>query len=166
MASARLLPKSLLTSDSVGSLCKAVCARVGPATVWSASLRLNNNSIPCVSLKDVRHEHSDYGIPQQSRDADQLLHYWRGVLSNGEHQGTVNADSAKATWETKDLQDLLHAAIRVRHGRVSGVLPEQLLATFMQVYEKAMGSEDRRSLFLLVCQDFGVQGQQACTAFC
>lgn len=163
MASVRLLPRRLLAPDSIGSLCRVACARIELPTLWRAKSQLATDFTPCVSLKNVRHEHSGDEAPQQSKGADQLLQYWHGLLSSGEHQGTAKASPAKASWDTKDLQDLLHAAIRVRHGRVSGVLPEQLLATFMQVYRKTMGPEDRRRLFLLVCQDFGVQGQHACT---
>ena len=54
---------------------------------------------------------------------------------------------------------MLHTAIRVRQGRMSGVLSDQLLSTFVQVYRKAMNSEDRLRLFQLLCQDFGVQGK-------
>jgi len=37
-------------------------------------------------------------------------------------------------------------------------LPEQLVSTFVQVYQRTMSPGDRLKLFQLLCQEFGVQG--------
>lgn len=94
----------------------------------------------------------------QDSNTNQLLGYWHCILDKVAERKTNNTTTDTPVWKSKDMQDLLHTALRVRHGRVSGVMPEQLLATFMQVYKNTMGREDRRRLFLLICQDFGVQG--------
>ena len=94
-------------------------------------------------------------------NASQVLQYWRSVLSDEGASNKAKSAGGAPRWSAKELQELLHTAVRIRHGRVSGVLPEQLLATFMQVYRSAMGSEDRKRLFLLICQDFSVQGMHS-----
>lgn len=87
----------------------------------------------------------------------QVLQYWQVLLGNSDC-----ADASKRHHvKTEDIRELLHTAIRVRQGRVSGVLPEQLMFTFVQVYRKAMNAEDRLRLFQLLCKDFGVQGKSA-----
>ena len=90
-----------------------------------------------------------------------LLEYWQDLLGNLDRTDGLNSntDQAKNEWKTEEVRDLLHTAIRVRQGRVSGVLPEQLMSTFVRVYQKAMTSEDHLRLFQLLCQDFGVQGK-------
>ena len=90
-----------------------------------------------------------------------LLEYWQDLLGNLDSTDGPNSkrNQAKNEWKTEEVRDLLHTAIRVRQGRVSGVLPEQLMSTFVQVYQKAMNPEDHLRLFQLLCQDFGVQGK-------
>ena len=90
-----------------------------------------------------------------------LLQYWQDLLGNVDRTDGLNSNrhQAKIEWKTEEVRDLLHTAIRVRQGRLSGVLPEQLMFTFVQVYQKAMNSEDHLRLFQLLCQDFGVQGK-------
>lgn len=91
----------------------------------------------------------------------QLLGYWQDLLGNldGTDGPRSDENQAKTEWNTEDVRDLLHTAIRVRQGRVSGVLPEQLMSTFIQIYQKAMTPDDHSRLFQLLCQDFGVQGK-------
>ena len=159
MNSVLRLSRSLRVPGGVGKLCsKPACFRNEYLTCFSISPWLTAIPLSGSSFVFGHRSHTGAEDVQQS-SADQLLQYWRGLLGTSAQHHTAKADPTQSTWKTKDMQDLLHAAIRVRHGRVSGVLPEQLLATFMQVYQKTMGSEDRRRLFLLVCQDFGVQGQ-------
>ncbi len=102
---------------------------------------------------------SDEPQAEQS-NGQQLLQYWQGLLGDTgqEHAGRLQTESAKPKWKTEDIRDLLHTAIRVRQGRVSGVLPEQLVSTFVQVYQRTMSPGDRLKLFQLLCQEFGVQG--------
>lgn len=92
-------------------------------------------------------------------NGQQLLQYWQGLLgdTDQEHTGSLLTESAKSKWRIEDIRDLLHTAIRVRQGRVSGVLPEQLVSTFVQVYRRTMSPGDRLKLFQLLCQEFGVQ---------
>lgn len=101
---------------------------------------------------------SDEPQARQS-NGQQLLQYWQGLLgdTDQEHAGGLQTESAKSKWKTEDIRDLLHTAIRVRQGRVSGVLPEQLVSTFVQVYQRTMSPGDRLKLFQLLCQEFGVQ---------
>ena len=98
----------------------------------------------------------------------QLLEYWQDLLGNLDCTDgpKLSRNHAKTDWKTEDVRDLLHAAVRVRQGRVSGVLPEQLLSTFVQVYQKAMSAEDHLRLFQLLCQDFGVQGKLTTESVC
>ena len=90
-----------------------------------------------------------------------LLEYWQDLLGSLDStDGPISStNQANKAWKTDQVRDLLHTAIRVRQGRVSGVLPEQLMSTFVQVYQKAMSPEDHLRLFQLLCQDFGVQGK-------
>ena len=90
-----------------------------------------------------------------------LLKYWQDLLGNLDSTDGPNlrVHHAKSQWKTEEVRELLHTAIRVRQGRVSGVLPEQLMSTFVQVYQKAMDPEDHLRLFQLLFQDFGVQGK-------
>ena len=106
----------------------------------------------------VRYAHFD---SSKQNKGQELLEYWQSLLGKLDHSHAQPATGKQTGWQTEaeDIRDLLHAAIRVRQGRVSGVLPEQLMSTFVQVYEKAMGSKDRLKLFQLLCQDFGVQGK-------
>lgn len=94
-------------------------------------------------------------------NGQQLLGYWQDLLGNLDStDGTKpNENQVKTEWKTEDVRDLLHTAIRVRQGRVSGVLPEQLMSTFIQIYQKAMTPDDHSRLFQLLCQEFGVQGK-------
>lgn len=96
----------------------------------------------------------------EQSNGQQLRQYWQGLLgdTDQEHAGSLQTESAKSKWKTEDIRDLLHTAIRVRQGRVSGVLPEQLVSTFVQVYQRTMSPGDRLKLFQLLCQEFGVQG--------
>ena len=108
-----------------------------------------------------RRSHYNSDAPQaEQSNAQQLLQYWQGLLGDTDqkHAGSLQTGSAKSKWKTEDIRDLLHTAIRVRQGRVSGVLPEQLVSTFVQVYQRTMSPGDRLRLFQLLCQDFGVQG--------
>ena len=102
---------------------------------------------------------SDEPQARQS-NGQQLLQYWQGLLgdTDQEHAGGLQTESARSKWKTENIRDLLHTAIRVRQGRVSGVLPEQLVSTFVQVYQRTMSPGDRLKLFQLLCQEFGVQG--------
>ena len=102
---------------------------------------------------------SDEPQAEQSK-GQQLLQYWQGLLGDTgqEHAAILQTESAKSKWKTEDIRDLLHTANRVRQGRVSGVLPEQLVSTFVQVYQRTMSPGDRLRLFQLLCQEFGVQG--------
>lgn len=97
----------------------------------------------------------------QLSKGQQLLGYWQDLLGNldGTDGPKSDENQTKTDWKTEDVRDLLHTAIRVRQGRVSGVLPEQLMSTFVQIYQKAMTPEDHSRLFQLLCQDFGVQGK-------
>lgn len=136
---------------------KALCS-------WTAGLSLFGPRRTLLSASDTSlnaRNHARVRAASSSRteehksNATQLLRYWRGMLSKVTDEDTADSQTR---WKTKDMQDLLHTALRVRHGRVSGVMPEQLLATFMEIYTFAMGPEDRKRLFLLICRDFGVQG--------
>ena len=93
---------------------------------------------------------------------EQVLKYWQALLGDSDGaESKADRDHVRTDRKTDDIRDLLHTAIRVRQGRVSGVLPEQLMSTFVQVYHKAMNAEDRLRLFQLLCKDFGVQGKSA-----
>ena len=105
----------------------------------------------------IRYNSSETQTHQQTK-GQQLLRYWQGLLGTADDQHASDLQSAKSTWKTESIKDLLHAAIRVRHGRVSGVLPEQLLSTFIHVYRCTMGPSDRLKLFHILCNEFGVQG--------
>lgn len=119
--------------------------------------------LSAISTNFPRHN-SNESPSEQQNNGRQLLEYWQGLLGNTEqqHAGTSKANSAKSRWTTENIRDLLHAAIRVRQGRVTGVLPEQLVSTFVQVYQSTMNADDRLKLFQLLCQDFGVQGDLTC----
>lgn len=102
---------------------------------------------------------------QQENKGQQLLEYWQGLLGVSAAQPSVSqATQSMTALKTESIRGLLHTAIRVRQGRVSGVLPEQLLSTFIQVYQNAMGPNDRLKLFHVICDDFGVQGVHGCNA--
>lgn len=108
----------------------------------------------------VRPNSTDFEAITQSK-GQQLFDYWQSLLRTVNHANAREPTEGhpKPGWQTEDIRDLLHIAVRVRQGRVSGVLPEQLMSTFIQVYQKAMNSKDRLNLFQLLCQEFGVQGK-------
>ena len=110
----------------------------------------------------VRRNSTDSEAITQSK-GQRLFDYWQSLLGNVNHTNSCVSTGGhpKPGWQIEDIRDLLHTAIRVRQGRVSGVLPEQLMSTFVQVYQKAMNPEDRLKLFQLLCQDFGVQGKSS-----
>ena len=122
-------------------------------------------SLPRCSMSSSIQHTRGYSTESEAADSpdnrgQQLLQYWHALLGNsdGQHVADPQAKHLKTRWKTTDIRDLLHTAIRLRHGRVSGILPEQLLSTFMQVYHSAMGPSDRVKLFQVLCKDFGVQG--------
>lgn len=116
-------------------------------------------SLRCGSPTQLRHASS---ISELS-EGQKLLKYWQVLLGNADCTDTSEADRVhvKTEWKTEDIRHLLHTAVRMRQGRVSGVLPEQLMSTFVQVYRNAMNAEDRLRLFQLLCKDFGAQGKLA-----
>ncbi len=122
----------------------------------------------CDTDRDGSRQYSSDSQAEQQTDGRQLLEGWQGLLGNSNHQHAESsqANRAKSNWKPQDIRDLLHTAIRLRHGRVSGVLPEQLLSTFVQVYQKTMSADDRLKLFQLLCQDFGAQGNSCRPSCC
>lgn len=132
----------------------------GPFSILASSqLFLPASILGCDNPTRLRHVRGTFELSQ----GQQVLQYWQALLGNsgGANVSKSNRNHVTANRKTEDIRDLLHIAIRVRQGRVSGVLPEQLMSTFVQVYRKAMNAEDRLRLFQLLCKDFGVQGKSA-----
>ena len=137
--------------------------------LWKASIRQQFTSFESLMRRGlcpvtaarvacgIRYNSNDTQTRQETK-GQQLLRYWQGLLGTSDDQHAADLKAAKPAWKTESIKDLLHAAIRVRHGRVSGVLPEQLLSAFIQVYRCAMGPNDRLKLFHILCNEFGVQG--------
>ncbi|KAL3162959.1 hypothetical protein ABBQ32_009392 [Trebouxia sp. C0010 RCD-2024] len=131
----------------------------GPFSILASSqLFLPASILGCDNPTRLRHVRGTFELSQ----GQQVLQYWQALLGNsgGANVSKSNRNHVTANRKTEDIRDLLHIAIRVRQGRVSGVLPEQLMSTFVQVYRKAMNAEDRLRLFQLLCKDFGVQGAE------
>lgn len=140
--------------------------RLPTSSLWRQLVSTDVSFGPVPSLAHLKHpanktaRYNSDGPQAEQSNGQQLLQYWQSLLgdTDQEHAGSLQAESAKSKWKTEDIRDLLHTAIRVRQGRVSGVLPEQLVSAFVQVYQRTMSPGDRLKLFQLLCQEFGVQG--------
>ena len=132
--------------------------RLVPSTLALRQITLLSSG--CEAFRDSTRCYNTDSQGKQSTDGKQLLQYWQGLLGSKNHQHTTTsqAGTAKPNWRAEDLRDLLQTALRVRQGRVSGILPEQFLLTFVQVYQKTMGADDRLRLFHVLCREFGAQG--------
>ena len=102
--------------------------------------------------------------------AMQVLQSWQSLLHDGtfgaQLPGQVHAQGP--SWQAQEIREVLQAAIRLRHGRVSSVVPEQLLTAFMDVYGKQQGLASKTHLFHLLASEFGVdhgQVQEAIAAY-
>ena len=124
-----------------------------------ASQQLPSLTDVCDLLRNAHRLYNSDSHADEQTNLQQLLKYWQGLLGNEDHPHVARSNQAKSSWRNEDIKNLLHTAIRVRHGRLSGVLPEQLLSTFVQVYQKTTSPKDRLKLFQILCEDFGVQGE-------
>ena len=94
--------------------------------------------------------------------AMQVLQSWQSLLHDGTFgaQAPGQAHAQDPSWQAQEVREVLQAAIRLRHGRVSSVVPEQLLTAFMVVYGKQQQLVHKADLFYLLASEFGVdQGQ-------
>ncbi|BDA42669.1 Malonyl-CoA decarboxylase, mitochondrial [Coccomyxa sp. Obi] len=91
----------------------------------------------------------------RSEDDDSVTTFWQRYLSS---PGTSSQFVGSSQLRDEDIRQLLSTAIRVRQGRTSSILPQQIFSIFMTVYESAMRTnKEKRQLFDIICKDFGVQ---------
>ena len=98
-----------------------------PAVVWAKNGRqsgqLWRSIITTCSCAD------DPEPPGEASDGERLLQYWQSRLarSTGGEQAGPHWDGAQAqAFSSSDVRELLATAVRLRQGRVAGVLPEQV----------------------------------------
>ena len=94
--------------------------------------------------------------------AMQVLQSWQSLLHDGTFgaQVTGQAHAQGPGWQAQEIREVLQAAVRLRHGRVSSVVPEQLLTAFMDVYGKQQQLVSKADLFRLLASEFGVDHGQ------
>jgi hypothetical protein len=67
--------------------------------------------------------------PGGASDGERLLHYWQNRLgrsTGGEQAGPIWDGAHAQAFSSLDVRELLATAVRLRQGRVAGVLPEQV----------------------------------------
>jgi len=67
--------------------------------------------------------------PGGTSDGERLLHYWQNRLgrsAGGEQAGALWDGAHAQAFSSSDVRELLATAMRLRQGRVAGVLPEQV----------------------------------------
>ncbi len=94
--------------------------------------------------------------------AMQVLQSWQSLLHDGTFGAQVpgQAHAQGPSWQAQEIREVLQAAIRLRHGRVSSVVPEQLLTAFMNVYGRQQELLTKAELFHLLASEFGVDQAQ------
>ena len=94
--------------------------------------------------------------------AMQVLQSWQSLLHDGTFRAQMpgQAHAQGPSWQVQEIREVLQAAIRLRHGRVSSVVPERLLTAFMGVYDKQQELVPKADLFHLLASEFGVDHGQ------
>lgn len=81
---------------------------------------------------------------------DKLLAYWQRLLTDGTSTSCAPAQEKMADQDqaaSLDVHDLLQTALRVRHGKVPGILPEQLAGMLISFYQSLNSADSRASFF-------------------
>ena len=81
---------------------------------------------------------------------DKLLAYWQRLLTDGTSTSCSPAQGRMADRDeaaSLDVHDLLQTALRVRQGKVPGMLPEQLAGMLISFYKHLNTADSRASFF-------------------
>lgn len=90
---------------------------------------------------------------------DKLLNYWQRVLTDGSCEPAPEAEAGQQDMANLDIHELMHTALRVRQGRVPGLLPEQLAGMLISFYQKLTTASRRASFFRVLTEELGVDGK-------
>ncbi len=91
---------------------------------------------------------------------DKLLGYWQDVLTPEGHSRLSTGPSATdpQSYTEADVKRLMQTALRVRQGRVPGVLPEQMAGMLISFYKNLRTADGRASFFETLTRDLGIDG--------
>ena len=91
---------------------------------------------------------------------DKLLSYWQDVLSPERRRGPSSGPVAAASHHHTelDVKKLMQTALRVRQGRVPGLLPEQMAGMLISFYKTLHTAERRTKFFKTLTAELGVDG--------